>query len=86
MSLWADAVCISQDDRAGREARVQLMRRIFTRADLVVADLGEEGDQYDDIATIFNSSMDIVRIPTDHEQIEHERYEMFDLPAYTDRK
>ena len=45
----------------------------FTRADLVVADLGEEGDEYDDIATIFYSSMDIVRIPTDHEQVEYER-------------
>lgn len=85
MSLWAHAVCISQDDRAEKEAQVQLMRRIFTRADLVMADLGEKGGEYDDIVTIFNSSMDIVRIPADHEQIEQERYEMFGLPAYTDR-
>ena len=84
--LWADAVCINQGDNKEKEAQVRLMRRIFARADLVVADLGEAGDDYDDVATIFNALMHITKTTTDYAQIEHEKYEMFGLPAHGDRK
>ena len=73
--LWADAVCINQADNEEKEAQVRLMRRIFARADLVVADLGEAGDDYDDVATIFNALMHITKTTTDYEQIEYQKYE-----------
>ncbi|KAM0798395.1 heterokaryon incompatibility protein-domain-containing protein, partial [Usnea florida] len=53
--LWADAVCINQRDNEEKEAQVQLMRRIYKMAYLVVADLGEAGDDYDDVAAVFNA-------------------------------
>ena len=84
--LWADAVCINQDDNEEKEAQVRLMKRIFATADLVVADLGEAGDDYDDVATIFNALMQITKTTTNHEQITYENYEMFGLPDHTDRK
>ena len=84
--LWADAVCINQGDNEEKEAQVRLMRRIFTRADLVVADLGESGDEYDDVATVFNALMHITKITTEYEQIGYQKYEKYGLPAHTDRK
>lgn len=84
--LWADAVCINQSDNEEKEAQVRLMRRIFARAYLVVADLGEAGDDYDDVATIFNALMDMSKTTTDYEQIRHGKYEKFGLPAPGDRK
>ena len=50
--LWADAICINQDDKAEKEAQVLLMRRIYTRADIVVADLGDAADDYEDVTTV----------------------------------
>ncbi|MCJ1458322.1 hypothetical protein MMC28_008693 [Mycoblastus sanguinarius] len=62
------------------------MRRIFTKADLVVADIGEAGDDFDDVATVFNALMNISKTTAGYEQIDYERYEMFGLPSYTDQK
>lgn len=84
--LWADAICINQADNEEKEAQVQLMRRIYARANLVVADLGEAGDDYEDVATIFNALMHITRTTAAYEQIEYERYKIFGLPDHTDRK
>ncbi|KAI0546045.1 heterokaryon incompatibility protein-domain-containing protein [Xylaria curta] len=43
--LWADAVCINQDDLAERTSQVELMARIFAGASRVLAWLGwEEGE------------------------------------------
>ncbi|KAK1981683.1 heterokaryon incompatibility protein-domain-containing protein [Colletotrichum cereale] len=38
--LWADAVCINQADTGERSRQVEMMRRIFSSADLVLAWLG----------------------------------------------
>lgn len=84
--LWADAICINQGDNQEKEAQVRLMQRIYTRADLVVADLGEAGDDYDDVATVFNALWHVVRTTAVYEQIDYERLEMFGLPAHTDAK
>ena len=84
--LWADAVCINQDDIEEKEAQVRLMRRIYTQASLVVADLGDAGDDYDDVATIFNALVHIVKTTSAYEQIGYEHYERYGLAAYTDRK
>ena len=79
--LWADAVCINQADKEEKEAQVQLMRRIYTRADLGDA----EGD-FDDVATVLNALMHVVKTTAVYEQIDYERYGNFGLPAYTDQK
>ena len=84
--LWADAICINQADNEEKEAQVQLMRRIYTSATQVIADLGEAGHDYDDVATIFNALRHITRTTAHYEQIGHDRYENFGLPVYTDRK
>ena len=84
--LWADAICINQRDNEEKEAQVQLMRRIYKTAFLVVADLGEAGDEYDDVVAVFNALMHITRTTADYEQISNDRYEAFGLPAYEDRK
>jgi hypothetical protein len=47
MPLWADAICINQEDIAERNHQVQLMRDIYRSAELVVAWLGEEKDESD---------------------------------------
>ncbi|KAL8393637.1 hypothetical protein RB595_003393 [Gaeumannomyces hyphopodioides] len=40
--LWADALCINQDDAAEKNHQVGLMARIFSRADVVLAWLGPD--------------------------------------------
>ena len=84
--LWADAICINQRDNEEKEAQVQLMRRIYKAAYLVVADLGEAGDDYNDVVAVFNALVHITRTTANYEQISNERYEFFGLPAYEDRK
>ncbi|CAI4219565.1 unnamed protein product [Parascedosporium putredinis] len=42
--IWVDAVCINQDDLVERAAQVQLMRRIYSKADLVRVWLDEDID------------------------------------------
>jgi hypothetical protein len=39
--LWADAICISQDDVLERSQQVQMMRNIFEGAEQVLVWLGE---------------------------------------------
>lgn len=40
--LWVDAICINQSDTSERSRQVQLMGEIFSRADIVLAYLGQE--------------------------------------------
>lgn len=40
--LWADALCINQADNAEKATQVKMMRKIYQRAKLVIAWLGEE--------------------------------------------
>lgn len=84
--LWADAICINQRDKKEKEAQVRLMRRIYSRADLVVADLGEAGSDYNDVAEIYNALTHLTETTAEYEHISYERYEMFRLPSYNDKK
>ncbi|KEY70192.1 hypothetical protein S7711_03412 [Stachybotrys chartarum IBT 7711] len=43
--LWADAICINQEDFAERTSQVQLMERIYTSADVVFCWLSPENDE-----------------------------------------
>lgn len=43
-ALWIDALCINQQDILERNRQVQLMRKIYERASIVVIWLGEEGN------------------------------------------
>ena len=45
--LWADAICINQEDIPERESQVQLMRRIYSSANTVIAWLGHK--DYDNV-------------------------------------
>jgi hypothetical protein len=42
--LWADAMCINQEDDTEKTAQVQIMREIYEQARLVITWLGTEGD------------------------------------------
>jgi hypothetical protein len=42
--LWADAICINQEDHEERAQQVPLMQRIYSKAGIVTAWLGLEGD------------------------------------------
>jgi len=46
-TLWADALCINQEDIAEKERQIPLMGRIFGSATHVIVDLGEASDQSD---------------------------------------
>lgn len=43
-ALWVDAVCINQRDPAEKAAQVGLMDLIYSAAERVIVDLGEDGD------------------------------------------
>ena len=43
--VWADAICINQDDPIERSHQVQLMREIYTRASRVVVWLGKDNNE-----------------------------------------
>ncbi|KAH7039821.1 heterokaryon incompatibility protein-domain-containing protein [Microdochium trichocladiopsis] len=45
--IWADAICINQDDVSEKEAQVSLMGRIFSSATQVIADLGDASNTSD---------------------------------------
>ncbi|KDN71775.1 putative heterokaryon incompatibility protein [Colletotrichum sublineola] len=45
LMLWADALCINQDDLEERADQVQLMREIYSRAATVLVWLGLDGDE-----------------------------------------
>ncbi|PNP60666.1 hypothetical protein FNYG_14603 [Fusarium nygamai] len=48
VALWADALCINQDDLAEKSVQVRLMRRIYQQADSVLIWLGANGKGVDD--------------------------------------
>lgn len=43
LRVWADAICINQNDASEKAKQVMAMKMIFQHARLVVVDLGEEG-------------------------------------------
>lgn len=46
-TLWADALCINQEDVTEKECQIPLMGRIFGSATRVIADMGEASEQSD---------------------------------------
>jgi len=42
--IWVDAVCINQDDRQERSIQVRNMKQIYSKAERVIAWLGEESE------------------------------------------
>src|SRR2546421_3961507 len=53
--LWADAICINQQDLAERGQQVRLMRKVYEKAARVIVWLGEEAE---------NSNLGFCLIPT----------------------
>lgn len=47
MVLWIDAICINQEDLAEKNHQVEMMKEIYTGAELVIAWLGSAGDDSD---------------------------------------
>jgi hypothetical protein len=42
--IWVDFICINQDDLAERKQQVELMYRLYSKAEKVIAYLGDEAD------------------------------------------
>lgn len=57
--IWADAVCINQDDISERGQQVSIMRRIYTKARRVLVWLGQ--DKANNAKLAFTTICDIVR-------------------------
>lgn len=47
ITLWVDALCINQEDLAEKNHQVEMMREIFSGAELVIAWLGSAGEDSD---------------------------------------
>lgn len=47
MVLWVDAICINQEDLAEKSHQVEMMREIYSGAELVIAWLGSASDDSD---------------------------------------
>tara|TARA_R110002003_G_scaffold55_4_gene4947 strand:+ start:3057 stop:5195 length:2139 start_codon:yes stop_codon:yes gene_type:complete len=80
--LWADSVCINQEDMSERISQVELMARIFTGASCVLAWLGHDEDSLTSLA------MTVIRdILKDPEEALHEARILLhvDDPADHDR-
>jgi hypothetical protein len=45
--IWADSICINQEDEQEKGRQVQLMAKIYSQADRVIVYLGEEADNSD---------------------------------------
>jgi hypothetical protein len=61
--IWADAVCINQGDIVERNQQIQLMRQIYTSAELVISslDIGDDANKLTEIAfDALNSIYDIL--------------------------
>ncbi|KAL3420948.1 heterokaryon incompatibility protein [Phlyctema vagabunda] len=48
--IWADAICINQEDLEERESKVQIMRKIYERAEEVIIWLGQDPHGHADLA------------------------------------
>ncbi|KIM96069.1 hypothetical protein OIDMADRAFT_90441, partial [Oidiodendron maius Zn] len=52
--LWADAICINQEDPAERSAQVRIMRDIYERAHRVLVWLGREDKEDEQAIALIN--------------------------------
>ena len=86
LMLWVDAICINQNDPEERAIQVSLMSQIYRGAHIVVVDLGEAGDEFNDVAEILNALQVVVRTNADKEQIQPDDYPRYGLPRPEDKK
>ena len=65
--IWADAVCINQEDIVERNQQIQLMRNIYTSAELVISslDIGDNGNKLTEVALDALSSIYEVLVDKD---------------------
>lgn len=59
--LWADAVCINQEDLEERDQQVRLMASIFSNADHVVAWLGKDDGDANAVSTLIQNTTKSIR-------------------------
>jgi len=94
--VWADAVCINQDDNSEKAKQVRLMGKIYSRARLVAVDLGEKLAATKDIGRVIVLLYALARIselplePCSAKLekgylIMYEDYEKYSLPSMSDR-
>jgi hypothetical protein len=69
--LWADALCINQDDLDERTRQVELMRRIYSDAELVLSWLGQQDDETKLALLSIADMADEMRLQPDESLIEH---------------
>ncbi|TQV91249.1 heterokaryon incompatibility protein (HET) domain-containing protein [Cordyceps javanica] len=70
--LWADAVCVNQDDTREREEQVKLMGKLYSTAELVMASLGPLDEAIELSMDTLHRVRDQVRdIPADASMDEH---------------
>ncbi len=85
LSLWADAICINQDDLKERESQVLLMRRIYSAAETVLAWLGDQ--DYTDVFEAFEAfSIEIQRCRLSGQEVLGSLEWMDDLELFRDGK
>jgi len=63
--VWADAVCINQDNNKEKSYQVRLMGEIYTKAESVLVDLGENLPERDAIIKGIGLLHMLARIPLD---------------------
>lgn len=57
ITLWVDALCINQEDLAEKNHQVEMMRDIFSGAELVIAWLGSAGEDSDLAMAVFGKGL-----------------------------
>ena len=60
--LWADAICINQEDLEERNQQVALMKDIYQHADSVLVHLGLSAEKSEEMVRIFPLIIDAVRL------------------------
>jgi hypothetical protein len=61
-TLWADAICISQDDEEERSNQITLMEHIYRKADKTLIYLGPDHGEGQDVSSLF---AEIVQLTND---------------------
>jgi hypothetical protein len=82
--LWADSICINQDDNSEKSAQVRKMRQIFATAQRVDAYLGEESEYSQLIPKVPHLLAETEITPEMYIHLVKHKYEQFGLPAHND--
>lgn len=74
--IWVDALCINQMDRQEKSLQIRNMKFIYSKADIVYAWLGKEGDGSTFVLSFFESLLEprgiqvLLHVPHNHESSE----------------